>query len=139
MTMPDQESTATPACTVYFDGSCALCRREIALYRTQSGAEAVAFIDVSKADAACGPDLTRDEAMARFHVREADGRLIDGAAGFVALWASLPGWRWLARLARGRRRLIILEWLYRRFLVVRPWLSRQVGRLDRRAPSIEPR
>jgi predicted DCC family thiol-disulfide oxidoreductase YuxK len=120
-----------PTCKVYYDGSCPLCLYEIGLYKRSIGAELVDFVDVSKADADCGSDLTQSRAMQRFHVRDADGKLIDGAAGFVVLWSTLPRWRWLAWLASGRRRLAAMEWLYRRFLVVRPWLSRQVGRLDR--------
>lgn len=135
--MPDASSASAvpPTCTVYFDGSCALCRREIAVYRRQMGADRLDFIDVSQPDAACGPDLQRTDAMARFHVRDVDGRLIDGAAGFVAVWAALPRWRWLARIAGGRRRMAAMEWLYRRFLVVRPWMSRLAARFDRPAKT----
>jgi 3-demethoxyubiquinol 3-hydroxylase len=38
--------------------------------------------------------------MARFHVLDENGRLLGGAQVFLALWATLPGWRWLARLGR---------------------------------------
>ncbi|MCB2044255.1 MAG: DUF393 domain-containing protein [Rhodoferax sp.] len=38
--------------------------------------------------------------MARFHVRQADGRLLDGAPAVLAMWALLPRWRWLARAGR---------------------------------------
>ena len=44
-------------------------------------------------------DLSRQQALARFHVRRADGRLVSGAAAFVSLWQQLPRWRWAARLA----------------------------------------
>jgi hypothetical protein len=51
LTMPDQPTT------VYFDGSCPLCRAEIALYRRQAKAEALCFADVSNPATPLGEDL----------------------------------------------------------------------------------
>ena len=61
--------------------------------------------------------------MARFHVQQADGSRLSGAAAFVAMWARLPGWRWLARLAQLPGAMPVLELAYRGFLRVRPWMQ----------------
>lgn len=87
----------TPALTVYYDGSCPLCRREIALYRRLRGAECLQWLDVS-AGAPLGQDLSCEQAMRRFHVRDAQGRLFSGGAAFARLWRALPGWRVLGWL-----------------------------------------
>lgn len=115
-----------PALTVYYDGACPLCRVEIAHYRRQQGADALRFVDVA-GPAACGPDLSREQALARFHVRDADGRLLSGAAAFVSIWARLPRWRWGARIAALPPVLALLELGYRAFLPIRPALSRRLG------------
>ncbi len=112
--------------TVYFDGACPLCRAEIDHYRRCRGAQAVRFVDVSTT--APEPDLSCAAALARFHVRDAEGRLHSGAAAFARLWLALPGWRWLGRLAGTRLVLPLAERAYRGFLPLRPHLARLVTR-----------
>lgn len=123
-------TTASAGPTVYYDGSCALCSIEIAHYRRQAGAEAIEWVDVGHEAADPGPGLSREAAMARFHVRDANGRLVSGAAGFALVWSRLDSWRWAARLARLPGVTPLLEFLYRSFLPVRPLLSRWARRLS---------
>ena len=116
-----------------YDGACPLCRREIALYRGAGGDVPLRFADVSDEAVALPPSLTRDTALARFHVQRADGQIVSGAQAFLALWSVLPGWRWLARVARVPGIAQLLELTYRGFLVFRPALQRWATRLDQRA------
>ena len=118
--------------TVFYDGSCPLCRAEIDLYRRQDADGRVCFVDVSAADAPLDPRLTSEAAMARFHVRTADGALRSGAAAFVTLWSALPAWRLAARIARFPGVTPLLELGYRAFLPVRPRLSRAFRHWQRR-------
>jgi predicted DCC family thiol-disulfide oxidoreductase YuxK len=117
--------------TVYFDGSCPLCRAEIGLYRGQDKAGALCFVDVSEPESVTPEGVTRQRALARFHVRSSDGRVLSGAAAFVEIWARLPKWRWAARAAALPGASMALELGYRLFLPVRPFLSRFVGRIQR--------
>lgn len=118
--------------TVFYDGSCPLCRAEIDLYRRQDGEGLIRFVDVSADDAPLDPRLTPAAALARFHVRAADGSLRSGAAAFVTLWSALPAWGVAARVARLPGVTPLLELAYRAFLPVRPLLSRSFGRWQRR-------
>ena len=118
--------------TVYHDGSCPLCRREIALVRKLTAPEAVTFVDVSgSAGQDVVPGLTADQAMRRFHVRRADGRLVSGAAAFLEMWAQSPRLRFLNILSRRPLIVAFLDLVYGAFLAVRPTISRAVGRFDR--------
>lgn len=100
--MPAVPPPALPADarpTVYFDGACPVCRREIALYQRQTGAESLCWVDAAAcAPEALGAGLDRPAALDRLHVRGADGRLVSGAAAFLAMWAALPRTAGLARL-----------------------------------------
>ena len=123
--------------TVYFDGSCPLCRAEIGYYQGKDRAGALCFVDVSKQGAE-GPEGTaRERAMERFHVRAADGTIVSGAAAFVEVWARLPGWRWAARAAALPGTLTVLEFGYRLFLPIRPLLSRLFSVIGRRGGAGE--
>jgi predicted DCC family thiol-disulfide oxidoreductase YuxK len=120
-----------PALTVLYDGACPLCRREIGLYQGMQPNAPLCFADVSDTRQSLPPGTSRDQLMARFHVRCPDGRLLSGAEAFVALWGALPGWRWLAMTARWPGVLWLMERGYRGFLLLRPGLQRWVARLDR--------
>jgi len=127
----------SPSLTVLYDGACPLCRREIGIYRGLQPLRAdspVCFADVSDAAVPLPPGTTREQLMARFHVRDRDGQLHSGARAFLALWATLPGWRWLALAGRLPSVAWLMECTYTLFLRWRPALQRWAARLDRAAP-----
>jgi predicted DCC family thiol-disulfide oxidoreductase YuxK len=106
---------------VYFDGGCPLCSREIGFYQKRRGADAIDWIDVStlplEDDVAA--DLKVCDAMARFHVRLADGSLIKGGRAFIALWRALPLTKplgWFMSIPPGPA---LLDAAYEAFLKVR--------------------
>jgi predicted DCC family thiol-disulfide oxidoreductase YuxK len=109
--------------TVWFDGDCPLCRREIALMRRLDRRGAIDFVDVASGQGACPID--RADLLARFHARE-DGRLVSGAEAFAAMWRAIPVLAPLGRLARNGVVLALLERLYLAFLKVRPALQRSL-------------
>lgn len=118
---------STPDLTVYFDGSCPLCRREISLYQDLPSKQLLRWVDVSTPTALpCG--LTCALAMRRFHVRDAQGRLYSGAEAFSVLWRCFAGWRVLGWMTAVPPLSWLAEAAYRLFLPLRPrlqaWLRR---------------
>ena len=115
---------------VYFDGSCPMCRREIAVYQNITPDQPIAWVDVSKPDTPLPQGQSKEQLMARFHTRTAQGELLSGAAAFVHVWAQLPGWRVLAWLAKVPGMLWLMEKAYNGFLPVRPVIQRFVLKFD---------
>ncbi len=115
--------------TVWHDGGCPLCQREIAAMRRLDRRGAIAFVDVS-GGGAC--PLDRAAMLARLHAREEGGPLVSGAEAFAAMWRAIPVLRPLGELARNRLILAALERLYLGFLRIRPrlqrWLTRRAAR-----------
>lgn len=118
-------------CDVYYDGACPLCRAEIDLYR-RLGSRA-RFHDLTT-DGERPPGVSRDAALARFHVRDGHGRVHTGARAFATLWQASPGaWRILGHIVACPPFVWLAEGLYRVFLPLRPWLQRLVRRRQRNA------
>lgn len=89
--------------TVFYNGSCPVCRAEIEHYRRldRSAESALAWADVAGPDAtAVRPGIDAEAMRRRLHVVDADGRLLVGVPAFARIWEHLPRFRWLARLVR---------------------------------------
>lgn len=120
----------SPTLTVWFDGSCPICTREIALMRKLDKTRTISFIDITSPTSVC--PLNPAELLARFHVEE-NGTMLSGAAAFAAMWRAIPVLRPLGLLARNAVVFGLLERLYAVFLRHRPRLQRLVTRLDGKA------
>lgn len=121
--MSDQDRPE-PRLEAFYDGACPLCAREIAFYRNRIGADEVRWVDIAAdPDPGLPEGLTKDAAMARFHVRTADGTVLSGAAAFLALWRRLDRFTRLGAVLSHPLSLPVLEAGYRSFLKARPFLQ----------------
>ena len=131
--IPDQPFSP-PKPAVFYDGACPLCRREISVYKRRDKGEALDWVDVSACDLAALPGtLTRGETEARFHVRSAKGEVLSGAAAFAEVWTHTPGFRTLGRIAKVPVITVVLEGIYRGFLIVRPQMQGLARWMETRA------
>lgn len=109
--------------TVFFDGSCPLCRREIARYRRSRYAYRLAWVDLSSDQVTLEVNgLSRQQAMERLHVLDAAGNWQIGAWAFAELWSHLPRYRIFSSLLRRTGLLPPLDRLYNAFA---RWRSRR--------------
>ena len=111
--------------TLYFDGLCPLCAREIEHYRKRAEGAPIAFVDITDPlfdEKAHGLDLRH--ALRTMHARRGD-RLLIGVDAFVALWESIPSYAWLARLAQVPALNEMARVGYWLFALLRPLLPRR--------------
>jgi predicted DCC family thiol-disulfide oxidoreductase YuxK len=127
----------TPRLTVWFDGGCPLCTREISLMQRLDRKGVIDFVDL-QGDGTC--PLDRATLLARFHAQEhdqgRDGPILVGAAAFAAMWRTVPLLRPLGLAARWRPLLTLLERSYVAFLRVRPALQRWMRRREQAAGRV---
>lgn len=113
--------------TIYFDGECPICRREIDLMKIFNRKERLHFIDFSTSSyRAADHGLNPCDLGKVIHARWADGTIIIGVDVFREMWEAI-GLRLFARLSR--RPLInkLLVKAYAWFAKNRLWLTGKAG------------
>ena len=118
--MTDLKQSSHSPLTVFYDGSCPLCTAEIGIYKGADTNNSLNMIDVSSHTFSGDDQITQQAAMARFHVRSADGQLVSGARAFIEVWRVIPSWCWLASLSKIPGAVSVLEFFYRAFLHAHP-------------------
>ena len=85
--------------TVYYDGKCGLCRREIEYYKRVAPADRFVWLDIATDPASLADlDISQADALRRLHASDASGNMYVGVAAFIAIWQGLNYWRYLAMI-----------------------------------------
>ena len=125
MPLPD----LTPQLTVFYDGFCPVCSREVASYRRLALTTPITWLDLSgSADVIKTEAFTLEQALVLLHVKDAQGNLHIGLAAHLLLWQHLPGFKWLSALLEWNRPLQTLcNHVYQFFTRHRPGLKLRAG------------
>jgi len=110
---------------LYYDGLCPLCSREIAHYRARVHNGEVAFLDITDPTfhaSTHGIDPQRVHKV--MHAKRGE-KVLTGLDAFIALWETVPGYAWLARLARLPVLYGVLILGYHVIALLRPLLPRR--------------
>jgi predicted DCC family thiol-disulfide oxidoreductase YuxK len=108
-------NTVSYPLTIFYDGSCPLCTREIALLTRFDEAQQLAVVDCSAADFGPVDGYQRASMMALIHARDAAGQWLIGAPVFAAAY-SATGFASIASLWGSAR-------LQPMWAVVYPWIA----------------
>ncbi len=111
--------------TVYFDGECPICRREIDLMKLVNRKERLQFIDFSVSSYhSLDHELSTCDLGKVIHARWSDGTIITGVEVFREMWEAI-GLGFLARFAGRPTINKLLVRAYTWFARNRLWLTRR--------------
>lgn len=85
--------------TVFYDGACGLCSKEINYYRSIAPHGVFDWQDVTVSTVSldkAGIKLT--DALMQLHAIDGDGHMLKGVDAFVIMWKHLGHWKWLGFL-----------------------------------------
>ena len=102
--------------TVYYDGKCGLCRREIEYYKRVAPPGVFLWQDIANDPASLADlDVSQADALRRLHARDAAGTVYVGVAAFIAIWQGLNYWKYLALIFKLPLLKTIASVVYDRF------------------------
>lgn len=109
--------------TLYFDGNCPLCAREIRVLRRYAAEGRLVFVDINKAEFdATALGFTVKQMQASLHACFADGQWVNGLDATLWSWRAAGLGIWATPLTwRALRPLLALG--YRLFCRLRPHLA----------------
>jgi predicted DCC family thiol-disulfide oxidoreductase YuxK len=116
-----------PGLTIYFDGSCPICRLEVRALRATDRRGRLAYVDIAASGSDACPAGTDLAALNREpHAVAAEGTVLKGVDTLIA--ADTPiGAAWAMLPLRIRPLRPVMDWGYHRFARNRHRLSRQLG------------
>ena len=102
--------------TVFYDGKCGLCSREIGHYMKISPATTFIWRDIANEPHHLKKiNVSQSDALRRLHVSDQTGTIYVGIDAFIAIWRKLPRWRLLALICAIPGVRSILTLVYNKF------------------------
>ena len=102
--------------TVFYDGKCGLCSREIGHYMKISPTTTFIWRDIANEPHHLKLiNVSQSDALKRLHVSDQKGTIHVGIDAFIAIWRKLPRWRLLALICATPGIRSILNFLYNKF------------------------
>ncbi len=89
------------AVTVFYDGKCGLCSKEIRHYKKLDTRRNINWLDANQhTETLNSKGISLADALMYLHVLDAQGNWCIGVDGFIVIWKNLPQYRWLAGFVR---------------------------------------
>jgi predicted DCC family thiol-disulfide oxidoreductase YuxK len=83
--------------TVFYDGKCGLCQREIDYYKHIAPQDVFEWVDITvDASAIKKLGISYADGLKLLHAQDSRGKLHVGVDAFILIWRQIPRWRVLA-------------------------------------------
>lgn len=124
--MQNIDKTSHPGISVYYDGLCHLCSREIEHYKKMRGAHNIAFVDITTPGFHAEEEgLDPHKVHQSLHVKDTNGQIAVGVDAFIVIWSQLESLKKIVPVASFGPVKKTLEVGYFLFAKVRPLLPRK--------------
>ncbi|PPR76476.1 MAG: hypothetical protein CFH01_01916 [Alphaproteobacteria bacterium MarineAlpha2_Bin1] len=85
--------------TVYYDGKCNICSKEINYYKKIDSKNKFNWFDIANnPEKLIGTNIKINDALLYLHVEDQEGILYIGIDAFILIWKNLNTWKYLAYL-----------------------------------------
>ena len=102
--------------TVFYDGKCGLCSREINYYRRITQGGSFSWRDIANDPTSLSElGISQSDALRRLHVLDSFGSVHVGVMGFIAIWQRMRYWRFLAIAIKLPVVLPLAKFFYNKF------------------------
>ncbi len=102
--------------TVFYDGKCGLCLKEINYYRLIAPPDIFNWQDITEStEDLKEAGITLSQGLKFLHAKDSDGNLHIGVDAFILIWRNLNRWRLLAAFVSLPVVRPVTEWAYSRF------------------------
>ena len=112
--------------TVYYDGACHLCSREMKHYKKKDKEKKLLFVDITGKDFDAKKEgLDPKRVNERMHVRDEKGNLKEGVDAFASIWKTLENNKILIFLVKTEPFRFFAKVLYALFAKIRTYLPKK--------------
>lgn len=109
--------------TLYYDGECPLCLREIRMFQGRNHQGRLELVDIAQPSVMPLPGLSRADMLDCLHAQFSDGKLVTGVDATYWSYRSV-GLDWLVMPLSWSWARPFWLWAYRQFCRLRPTLAR---------------
>lgn len=114
--------------SVYYDGGCHLCSREIDIYKRKDTDQKIEFVDISSPEFTLNTDkVSLEDIHKYFHVKTNKDEWLQGVDAFEKIWEVLNIFKPLQLVSKNKLTRPFMNFGYSLFVKARPYLPRKKG------------
>ena len=118
--------------SVYYDGLCILCSKEMDFYRKKDPDRRISYVDISAENFDPNAEgLENRDINKYFHAKNKNGDILVGVPAFQEIWKTLGIFKGLSYLAKASLTAPLFQMGYLIFIHARPYLPRKKCDTDR--------